>query len=239
MKCYHCHSIKCLEDKCFCYIVECRDGFTCANCSRCQNVLFLADEPYIQTELGENILGATNLIYEIVAKLHLAPYIAVKASQEYDKIKVFLPNSTKSNVSLILYVVKKQCDEEGIILSLKKLCFLMNVSEQDFFTTEKFLFKKKIEYPNRTNFQKMCESIFSCLKIYKPEITHVLLLECRKLQKKSDYRIENICACIFILYKYTVDRKKIKSHFKICEQKLDVKSYAIKKLLKKYYNINL
>ena len=61
----------------------------------------------------------------------------------------------------------------------------------------------------------------------------------KNYKKKTDYRIENICASIFILYKYTIDKNKIKKYFSICEEKLDVKIYSIKKLLKKYYNVTL
>ena len=61
-----------------------------------------------------------------------------------------------------------KCDEEGVVIPLKKLCFLMKIPEQDFFATEKFLFKK-IQYIRGVNFEKKCDSIFSCLQIFDPK----------------------------------------------------------------------
>ena len=238
MKCSYCHTLRCLENKCLCYIVECRDGFTCSHCARCQETMLWASEPCLENNIAENLVPSIDLIYEIVEKLHLSYSIAVKTSQEYNRVKKNLFNSTKSKISLILFLLKKKCDEEGVVISLKKLCFLMKIPEQDFFATEKFLFKK-IQYIRGVNFEKKCDSIFSCLQIFDPNKRHVLFLECQKLQKKTDYRIENICASIFILYKYTIDKNKIKKYFSICEEKLDVKIYSNKKLLKKYYNVTL
>ena len=239
MKCTYCHIASCLENKCICYIVECRDGLTCSNCARSQNDLFLANDLFLKDESILNLSEPLNLIHEIVTKLHLMPSIAVKSSQEYCKIKKKIPNSTKSNASLILYIIKRTCDDEGLILPLKKICFLMKIPEQDFFLTEKFLFRKKVQHVKEINLQKKCDSIFECLQIYDPKIRGALFSECQKLQKKTDYRIENICATIFILYKYIINKKKIKIYFNTCEEKLNVKIYSVKKILKKYYNINL
>ena len=83
MKCSYCHTLRCLENKCLCYIVECRDGFTCSNCARAQKTILWASEPYLENNISENLLPSIDLIYEIVEKLHLSNSIAVKTSQEF------------------------------------------------------------------------------------------------------------------------------------------------------------
>ena len=240
MHCQYCHGIGHAANGCNCYLVETSECLTCLNCYRVQNLPVFQNDILKNVHFSESSNKTKMLIFEIGEKLYISRDIVSRAYDKFLSIKKQILNSTKNHLCLIAYSLKAVCNEEGIILPLKKIYSMVELPTRDYYATQNFLFKKKIKNFKAPSLKKKCDSILLCLGVFNPKIRHILFLQCRKMVKITDYKIENICASVFILYEYTLTKKKnLKKKFKLCEEKLAVKIYSLKKIIKKKYNLVL
>ena len=240
MHCQYCHAIECITDVCICYVLETSECLTCLNCHKVQNQPVFQKNIFKNVHFSESPNKTKTLIFEIGEKLYISHDIVSRAYDKFLSIKKQILKSTKNHLCLIAYSLKTTCNEEGIILPLKKIYSMVELPTHDYYATQNFLFKKKIKNLKTQSLKKKCDSILLCLGVYNPEIRQILFLQCRKMVKITDYKIENICASVFILYEYTFSKKNnLKKKFKLCEEKLAVKIYSLKKIIKKKYNLVL